>query len=126
VVLTAVGWFAPQWVNAQTVELTTGPSVVNAEHVFKPFGFWTDPRFSSVERASLIVVLCIAFAGLIYAVMLVGQVKSADQGTKKMQEIADAVREGANAYLWAQFKKIGPLIIVITVILYLTTQSPNE
>ncbi len=29
-----------------------------------------------------------------------------------MQEIAAAVREGANAYLGAQFRKIGPLIVI--------------
>ena len=38
-------------------------------------------------------------AGLLYAGMLVKQVKEADQGTPQMQEIAPAVREGANAYL---------------------------
>jgi K(+)-stimulated pyrophosphate-energized sodium pump len=37
-----------------------------------------------------------------------------------MQDIAAAVREGANAYLSAQFKKIGPLIIIITILLFLT------
>ena len=37
-----------------------------------------------------------------------------------MQEIAAAVREGANAYLAAQFRKIGPLIIVITIALFFT------
>jgi K(+)-stimulated pyrophosphate-energized sodium pump len=42
-----------------------------------------------------------------------------------MQAIAGAVREGANAYLAAQFRKIGPLIILITAILYFTTQSPE-
>ena len=52
--------------------------------------------------------------------MLVGQVRRADKGTPKMQEIAAAVREGANAYLAAQFRKIGPLIIVITVALWAT------
>jgi len=38
------------------------------------------------------------WGGLAYALMLVGQVMKAPQGTKKMQEIAQAVREGANAY----------------------------
>ncbi len=72
------------------------------------------------EQVALIAVLLVAVAGLVYARMLVKQVKEADQGTPKMQEIARAVREGANAYLGAQFKKIGPLIIIITVALFFT------
>ena len=64
-------------------------------------------------------MLLIAVAGLVYAGMLVKQVKAADQGTPRMQEIARAVREGANAYLAAQFRKIGPLIILITIALVL-------
>jgi len=94
-----------------------------AESSFKPFSLFTDPKYSSMERGCLISVLVIAIAGLGYALMLVGQVKRADQGTAKMQEIAAAVREGANAYLAAQFKKIGPLIILITIILWWTKSS---
>jgi K(+)-stimulated pyrophosphate-energized sodium pump len=75
------------------------------------------------ERASLLAVLGVAVLGLIYAGTLVRQIKRADQGTKRMQEIADAVREGANAYMAAQFRKIGPLIILLTVVLYLTKMS---
>ncbi len=123
--LAGLGWFLPQWTNAETV-MTSAPGVSTVEHIFKPFSFWTDPKFSSVERGLLIVVLGIAVAGLLYAVMLVGQVKRADQGTAKMREITDAVREGANAYLGAQFKRIGPLIILITILLFFTTQSSNE
>jgi K(+)-stimulated pyrophosphate-energized sodium pump len=67
-----------------------------------------------------VVVLIIAVLGLLYAVMLVGQVKNADKGTARMQEIAAAVREGANAYLAAQFKRISILIVVITAGLYFT------
>ena len=74
----------------------------------------------SIEQSALILVLVIAIAGLVYALMLVRQVKRADQGTAKMQEIAAAVREGANAYLGAQFRKIGPLIVIITIALFLT------
>jgi K(+)-stimulated pyrophosphate-energized sodium pump len=96
------------------------------ETAFKPFAF-LDPAsaFTSVERVALFVVLAIAIGGLLYALMLVGQVRKADQGTKKMQEIAQAVREGANAYLGAQFKKIAPLMVIIAILLYFTASSSN-
>jgi len=125
VALVMVGWYVPQWTQAQPI-LTSAPVVEQVQHLFKPFGFLSDPKFSEVERVALFVVLGVAVAGLLYAWMLVGQVKSADQGTKRMQEITDAVREGANAYMAAQFKKIGPLIVIITIILYFTTQSNND
>ncbi len=87
---------------------------------FSLFYIFSDSRFSTMEISCLIAVLAIAIAGLLYAWLLVKQVYEADTGTKKMQEIADAVREGANAYLSAQFKRIGPLIVVITVLLFFT------
>ncbi|MGE5499309.1 MAG: sodium-translocating pyrophosphatase, partial [Syntrophothermus sp.] len=90
------------------------------EHTFKPFALFSDPKYTEMEIIALLTVLGIAVAGLLYALLLVKQVYKADTGTKKMQEIAAAVREGANAYLAAQFKKIGPLIIIITVFLFIT------
>jgi len=95
----------------------------HAEGGFQFFAPFRSAEFGTFERVCLMVVLGIALAGLAYAWMLVGQVEKADKGTPKMQEIAAAVREGANAYLAAQFKKIGPLIIVITLVLYFTTQG---
>jgi K(+)-stimulated pyrophosphate-energized sodium pump len=98
----------------------------DAEHKFQWFSPFTanrengKPVFNEVERGSLVVVLLIAVAGLAYAGMLAKQVRRADTGTAKMQEIASAVREGANAYLGAQFRRIGPFIIILTIVLYLT------
>jgi len=89
---------------------------------FEPF---RSADYSSYERAALIVILVIAVIGLLYAVMLVGQVKKADEGTQRMKDIADAVREGANAYLKAQFTKIIPLIIIITVLLFFSVKEPG-
>src|SRR2546426_8094 len=66
---------------------------------FHYFSFLNDPNFSSGERAALFGSLVVALAALAYAGMLVKQVVNADRGTKKMQEIAAAIREGANAYL---------------------------
>ena len=94
-----------------------------ATHIFQWFGPFRDPEFDTFERICLIIVVAIAIAGLLYALMLVKQVREADQGTPKMQEVASAVREGAMAYLTAQFRKIGPLIIVITLVLFFTTQG---
>lgn len=89
---------------------------------------WFEPlldtkKFDTAERVSLLLVLAVAVLGLLYAGMLAKQVKGADEGTPRMQEIAAAVREGANAYLGAQFRKIGPLILLITVALYFTAHS---
>ena len=81
---------------------------------FKPFALFSDPRYTPLEVGALMAVLGVAVAGLLYALMLARQVLAADTGTKRMQEVAEAVREGSNAYLAAQFKKIGPLIIVLT------------
>src|SRR5262249_4006233 len=78
---------------------------------FHYFAFMSDPRFSSGERTALFVCLFVAFMALGYAGMLVGQVNSADQGTPRMQEIAAAVREGANAYLKKQLTTVAVLIL---------------
>jgi K(+)-stimulated pyrophosphate-energized sodium pump len=84
------------------------------------------PKYALYERVALVANVVVALAGLGYALMLVGQVKNAPQGTPKMQAIAQAVREGANAYLYRQFRVVGLLIIIITVLLYLAADaSPN-
>ncbi|MEI8195845.1 MAG: sodium-translocating pyrophosphatase, partial [Phycisphaerae bacterium] len=44
----------------------------------------------------------------------------ADTGTKKMQEIAAAVREGSDAYLARQLRVVGVLIVVLVVVLFLS------
>jgi K(+)-stimulated pyrophosphate-energized sodium pump len=101
----------------QVGQITPG---VEKQEEFHPFAPLRDERYTQVEKIGLWVVLIIAVLGLLYAGMLVGQVKRADQGTVRMQEIAAAVREGADAYLAAQFRKISVLIIIITLGLYFT------
>ncbi|MCX5806991.1 MAG: sodium-translocating pyrophosphatase [Proteobacteria bacterium] len=113
-------FFAGAYLFLPGTSFTQAEATASHESVFKLFSLFSDPRFKPIEIYGLLAVLCIAIAGLLYAAMLVKQVRRADQGTKQMQDIASAVREGANAYLRAQFKKIGPLIIIITILLFLT------
>ncbi|MGC4120695.1 MAG: sodium-translocating pyrophosphatase [Myxococcales bacterium] len=84
---------------------------------FRFFALFSDPKYSGFEQACLLSVLGVAVAGLLYAWLLARQIEKADTGTDQMRSVAAAVREGADAYLRAQFKKIGPLIVVITLLL---------
>jgi K(+)-stimulated pyrophosphate-energized sodium pump len=97
-----------------------------ADKVFHYFAFTTDPAYGLLEKIALWVVLCIAIAGLVYALGLVNQVVGADQGTERMRDVARAIRQGANAYLARQFKAISWLMLVLTFLIYITTKSINQ
>ena len=105
---------------------TKAATTVTETHHFQAFSLFSDPKYTPMEITALIAVLGIAIAGLLYALLLVRQVYRADSGTDKMKEIAAAVREGANAYLGAQFKRIGPLIIIITILLFVTYTGSED
>src|SRR5512135_125323 len=63
-----------------------------------------------------LIVLCGVLA-LIYAIWATTSVLKADAGNPRMQEIAAAVREGAQAYLRRQYTTIGIVGIVIFALL---------
>ena len=92
-------------------------AAVNSD--FRYFEFLSDDKYSHAERVALFVTLGVAVAGLLYAYMLMRQVIAADQGTPRMQAVADAVREGANAYLKRQLTTVAFLIAALVVVLYL-------
>src|SRR5450631_1799009 len=61
----------------------------------------------------VIVVAIIAVVALAMGVVFRQQVLAADPGTAKMQEIGDAVEEGAHAYLARQFKTLSFFVGVV-------------
>src|SRR6202171_5670471 len=63
-----------------------------------------------------LIVLC-GLLAIVYAVWAIRSVLAADAGNARMQEIAAAVREGAQAYLKRQYTTIGIVGIVIFFIL---------
>ena len=75
-------------------------------------------KYNFWEKFALCLNVVVAVGGLFYALMLVNQVRNAPQGTPAMQEVARAVREGANAYLRRQFSVVLVLIVLITVGLF--------
>src|SRR5450631_367422 len=66
--------------------------------------------------ALLLIVACGALS-IVYAAWATSSVLSADAGNPRMQEIAAAVREGAQAYLRRQYTTIGIVGVVIFALL---------
>jgi K(+)-stimulated pyrophosphate-energized sodium pump len=67
----------------------------------------------------VVIVAVIALSALAVAGWLVRDVLAASQGTAKMQEIAQAVQEGAAAYLRRQFRTLAVFAFIIPWILLL-------
>ncbi len=72
------------------------------------------------EQIAIIGVVVVAIISLLYAWFLRGRVMAKDKGTAKMQEVWNAIRIGANSYLNRQLRSILPLILVLTVALFLS------
>ena len=72
------------------------------------------------EQIAIVSVLVVAFISLLYAWLLKGSVLNKDKGTEKMQEVWNAIRDGANSYLSQQLKTILPAIGILFVALFLS------
>jgi K(+)-stimulated pyrophosphate-energized sodium pump len=64
------------------------------------------------------LVLGISVASLVVAFLLARHVLSAEQGKPEMQEIASAIREGAEAFLARQYRTIGTLSVVAAAVIF--------
>ncbi|MBT8357941.1 MAG: sodium/proton-translocating pyrophosphatase, partial [Deltaproteobacteria bacterium] len=71
------------------------------------------------ERMDYLPLICtlVGVVGVIFSIILASVVKKAPAGNEKMQEIANAVKEGAIAYLNRQLKSMGIAGIILFVIL---------
>ncbi len=75
---------------------------------------------TTFETVAVWLVLAIALLGLGYAVFLRRQILREDKGTAEMQEVWDAIRQGADAYLSRQLRTILPFIVLLTILLFLS------
>src|SRR5580658_8985455 len=72
-----------------------------------------------MSLAYLLIIAC-GLLALVYGLVTSRQVRAADAGTARMQEIAAAVQDGAGAYLNRQYTTIGIVGVIILVVLGVT------
>jgi K(+)-stimulated pyrophosphate-energized sodium pump len=90
-------------------------SLLAAEGGYQPF------QLGSMEWAILVGSAITAILALLVGFYLMKGVLAADTGTPKMREIAQAIQEGAMAYLKRQFKTIGVILIPLAIVVFVTS-----
>ena len=66
-----------------------------------------------------LICALVGAAGVLFAIILAVVVKGAPAGNEKMREIANAIKEGAIAYLNRQLKSMGIAGIILALIGFL-------
>ena len=66
-------------------------------------------------RGPLMVAIVIAILALIFAFVLTTLVSKEDEGTDKMKEISASIREGAKAFLFAEYR----ILLIVIVVLFI-------
>ena len=66
---------------------------------------------------TLNLIIACGFLAIIYGYVVGKQILAASPGNKKMQEIAEAIQEGARAYLNRQYKTIAIVGFIILIII---------
>ena len=76
---------------------------------------------SDDDRLIVYLILLTSLVALGFAALFAREVLSAGQGTPKMIEIAEAIQEGAMAYLKRQFKTIAVIMVPVAILVFATS-----
>jgi K(+)-stimulated pyrophosphate-energized sodium pump len=68
-------------------------------------------------NSGLVFALACAVLAIVYGVWQIGRILRLPDGNDRMREIAAAVREGAIAYLWRQYKTIAMVGVVLFLVI---------
>lgn len=65
-----------------------------------------------------IMAVIASTVALLYAMILVFHIRRHEPGNKRMVEIADAVRQGASAFLKREYKVIAPVAVILAILIF--------
>ncbi len=82
-------------------------------------GIWPFQRGKNTMNPFIAFAIASSLLAIVYALFLAKSILKKPAGNEKMQEIAKAILEGAQAYLNRQYKTIGIIAIILFAILWL-------
>ena len=77
-------------------------------------------HLSGADKTWLYICLVAGIVGIAAGLLLARNVLAFDQGTSKMKEIAQAVQEGAEAFLSRQFRTIAIIVVPLAILIFFT------
>jgi K(+)-stimulated pyrophosphate-energized sodium pump len=95
-------------------------------HLLASDGGYQAFTLGGAERGWLFFALATGLVAIGLAFHLMRGVLAADKGTAKMQEIAAAIQEGAEAFLKTQFKTIAIIVVPLGVLVFFTATKVVE
>jgi len=95
-------------------------------HVLASDGGYQAFTLGGAERGWLFFALATGLVAILGALYLMRGVLAADRGTAKMQEIAGAIQEGAEAFLKRQFRTIAIIVVPLAVLVFFTATKVNR
>ncbi len=74
-------------------------------------------------QTQLLIALIVAILGLVYVALTARRVLSNPEGTEEMKRIGTAIREGAQAFLRAEYRVLVIFALIVSVLIFLGLQN---
>ena len=94
--------------------------------MFSLFNFTGGNLTFEMIKPYILFGVVIAIVALVFAICLSGMISKEEEGTDKMKEISLAIREGARAFLFAEYKILVVVIVLLFIAISLFTGNANS
>ncbi len=76
-------------------------------------------------KTPVLITMIIAIIALVFAFILTNLVSKESEGNEKMKEIATSIKEGAKAFLFAEYKILAVVIVILFVAIAICTHTDS-
>ena len=87
------------------------------------FNFNGNSATFEMIKAPMFIAIIVAVFALVFAFILTNLVSKESEGTDKMKEISASIREGAKAFLFAEYRILAVVIVLLFIAIAIFTNQ---